>query len=317
MLPFTPEMPPGIKVSNSRCCRAEAFSIPLATFRLYIVGYPSPLFEPTSCPPPHQSSECLHLPQTHLPRFDPFTHDQSQMSRTRREADTFMTKIQPKFEGIFNRPTKCNSAFGGGAGEVYQFNPNPAVNMLELNVPEHQGPYAGFHPYTQLSQSALKSTFVQSIHQAEQTRSDGWTMAYHLEKREGLRNGDWAYIMSGTKHNKGTGDKQTYTRAGVEGGQFWGPQRSLFAWELTTETSDGTFTSQHGNGAYEVQLDSPLITVDDRGVPHKEDRYRGAISTSVEEPKVYQKSTGSATKEVDSFASNGTDQDLDLKACEE
>jgi hypothetical protein len=238
------------------------------------------------------------------------------MSRTRREADTFMTKIQPKFEGIFNRPTKCNSAFGGDAGEIYQFNPNPAVNMLELNVPKHQGSHAGLDPYTQLSQRAPIPTFAQSIHQDGQMRSVGWEMAYELEEREGLRNGDWAYSMSGTK-NKETGDKQTYTRAGVEGGQFWGPQRSLFAWELTTETPDGSCTSQRGNGAYEVQLDSPLITLDDRGVPHKDDQYRAAIATSVEESEVYQKSRGSATKEVDSLSAlNELKQKVELEGCE-
>jgi hypothetical protein len=145
------------------------------------------------------------------PTLDNLTHDHSQMSRTRRDADTFMTETQPQFEGIFNRPTQCNSAFKGDAGEIYEVNPNPAVNMSELNVPEHQRPHAGLDRYTQLSQSALIPTFVQSIHQDGQMRSVGWTLAYHLEAREGLRNGDWAYSMSGTKNNE-TGDKQTYTR---------------------------------------------------------------------------------------------------------
>jgi len=235
------------------------------------------------------------------PTLETLTPDETQMSRTRIDANTFLSKIQPKFENIFKRPTQCNSSFDEAADEIYEFKPDPGYNMLQLNVPEHQRSDPHLHLYPQMSQSAPE-TFAQSIHQAERMRSLGWEMEYHLEEREGLRNGDWAYNMSGTMNNE-TGNKQTYTRAGIEGGQVWAPQRSLFAWELTTETPDNSCTSQRGNGAYEVQLDSPLITVDGRGVPHKDDIYRAAIATSVEAPKVFQISRGSATKEVDSSGS--------------
>ena len=161
------------------------------------------------------------------PTLDPLIPDETQMSRTRIDAKNFLWKIQPEFENIFNRPTQCNSSFEGDASEIYEFNPNPGFNMLQLNVPEHQRSDPHIDLYPQMSQSAPE-TFAQSIHQAERMQSIGWEMAYHLEEREGLRNGDWAYSMLGTKNNE-TGNKQTYTRAGIEGGQVWAPQRSLFA----------------------------------------------------------------------------------------
>jgi len=251
--------------------------------------------------------------------LDSLTHYQSQMSRTRTDADTFLLNILPKFRKIFERPTHCNSEFEGDAGEIYEFKPDPGFNMLQLNMPEHQGSDPHLDPYTQISQSALIPTFAQSIHQVEKMSNDEWAMTYKVETKEGLKNGDWAYSMSGTKYHKETGNKQTYTRAGIEGGQFWGPQSSFFAWDLTTETPDGYFMTQHGNGAYEVQLDSPSITVDERGVPHKDDKYRAAIATSVGEPEFDQRFTGPATKEVDSSVSTemiGGEQAVDPQECE-